>query len=362
MLSLKFAAMLLDPASQVISTKSVAQKMSLQSPISLLSLLRLIGVCGNKVDNVEQALNAVNKHGKFYYLEGKCVGVGLHLAPSEPVFEYSYVRGVASYNDYIIMTHSESINPKTGSLIILNQKSNKIVNIINTPVEYNHPGGIQQIGNFLAVSLEHHLDPPQKDASIRFYDLRNLSDTQPPILLEKPIIYRNNKKARAVGITTYKENGIDKFLVAVCDRCSVDFYKSNGKLLSDPQCIFEFINSCKLSPGADNLCLITDREEKVYMVCFRSDRSGDSCDDYVDLHLIDTSTMAIEVSKYNIHFISDHKMLLSFMGVHFMNGAGIRILSPQNIEVLATQRYFESAHFFLPNQKKIGINLFPSLG
>lgn len=110
--------------------------------------------------------------------------------------------------------------------------------------------------------------------------MRRLSETQTPILLEKPFIYRTYKKAGAVGIITYRENGRDKFLVAVNDNGSVDFYKSNGRLLSDPQCSFDFKNRCQLSPGPDNLCLVTDKEEKVYMIFFRS------TEDKVGFHLL----------------------------------------------------------------------------
>lgn len=356
MLSLKSAAKMLDPNSQKISTKGLAQKMSLHSPISLLSLLRHMSIWGNRVDNVEQALNAVNKSGKFYYLEGKCDGLPQGIIPD------AHVQGVASYNDYIIMTHSAQKLDGDGWLVILNKKSNKIVQRVKTPVlrEINHPGGIQQIGNYLAVSLEPHYPKSKlKTSFILFYDLRQLSDTQPPILLEKPIITRKDKKAGAVGITTYKEEGIDKFLVAVYDNGSVDFYKSNGKLLSDPECNFEFISSCNYT-GADNLCLVTDKQEKVYMIGLRSRmetrdlifvKTDVPVADYVDLYLIDTSTMTINPIAQNIHFISNDKMLANEVGVHFRYGAGIRIVSPQNIEVLATQRNFEISN-------KIGINIF----
>jgi hypothetical protein len=364
MLSLRSAAKSLDPASQVISTRHLAQKVSLQPPISLR---RLNESSSNKsewdnykIDNVEQALNSVNKSGTLYFLEGKCDGLPIPYIPL--IGSEAHVQGVASYNDYIIMTHnSESESAKTGSLVILNQKSHKIVDKMNTPDGYNHPGGIQQIGNYLAVSLESK-DENIKDSFIRFYDLRQLSDTQLPTLLEKPSIYRTDKKAGAVGITIYKENGIDKFLVAIHDNGSVDFYKSNGKLLSDPQCSFDLIFNCKIT-GADNLCLVTDKEEKVYMIGFRSiadDVVGLPVVDYADLYLIDTSTMTVNPKASNIHFICNHGPLIPGVGVHFRWGAGIRIISPQKVEVLATQRNFVPPIILYPPQRKIGINVFYS--
>ncbi len=364
MLSLRSAANLLDPASQVISTRSLAQKVSLQLPISLRRLNERSSNKSEwdnyKIDNVEQALNTVNKSGTLYFLEGKCDGLPIPHIPL--IGSEAHVQGVASYNDYLIITHnSESESAKTGSLVILNQKSHKIVNKMNTPEGYNHPGGIQQIGNYLAVSLESK-DGNIRDSFIRFYDLRQLSDTQLPILLEKPSIYRINKKAGAVGITTYKENGIDKFVLAVHDNGSVDFYKSNGKLLSDSQCSFDLIFNCNITNAADNLCLVTDKQEKIYMIGFRStaDVIGLPIADYADLYLIDTNKMTVNPQASNIHFICNHGPLIPGVGVHFRWGAGIRIISPQKVEVLATQRNFVPPIILYPPQRKIGINMFYS--
>ncbi|MGB9928514.1 MAG: hypothetical protein ACPK85_08930 [Methanosarcina sp.] len=362
--SLRSTAKLLDPVSQVISMRKLAQIVSLQPPISLCRLNELGMLYRSewdnyKVEDVEQALNLVNKSGKLYFLKGKCNGLPIPHIPL--IGSEAHVQGVASYKDYFIITHnSESGSAKTGSIVVLNQNSLKIVNKMNTPEGYNHPGGIQQIGNYLAVSLESK-DESIKDSFIRFYDLRQLSNTQLPILLEKPSIYRTNKKAGSVGITTYKENGIDKFILAVHDNGSVDFYKSNGKLLSDPLCNFDFVFNCNIT-SADNLCLVTDKQEKIYMIGFRStaDKIGLPVVDYADLYLIDMNTMNVNPKTSNIHFICNHGPLIPGVGVHFRWGAGIRIVSSSKIEVLATQRNFVPPVILYPPQREIGINIFYS--
>jgi hypothetical protein len=360
MYSLRNTAKLLDPTTQVISTRHIAQMTVFQPPISLLHLM---SIWVNKVENVEQSLSFLKKSGTLYIFKGECKGLSLPYIPL--VGSNSHVQGVASYKDYLILTHSsESKDAKTGSIIILNQKSLKIVNKMNTPEGYNHPGGIQQIGNYLAVSLEHHPDVKTKESCIRFYDLSRLSDTQLPILLGKPIIYRGADKAGAVGVTSYIENGIEKLVLAVNDGGNVVFYKSNERLLSDPECVFEIINNepFKINGDIQNICLVTDKQEKIYMIAFKSaaDDLGLPVVDYVDLYLIDITTKKISTIISNIHFICDHGTVFPGTGVHFRWGAGIRVVSPQKIEVLATKRNIFPIDIVIPNRRWTEINKFPS--
>lgn len=210
-----------------------------------------------KVNNIEQALNSMSSIKGILHTFGGNLG-GLPITPVT-----SHVQGVARYNNYFIMTHnSESSSADCGSIVVISEEKKKAVYRINTSDKrYGHPGGIQQIGDYLAVSLENN-----SKSLIRFYDLSQMSDTDkyPPLLLDANIV-RDNKTAGAVGITTCSENGIDYFLLAVHAGGDVDFYKSNGKLLSDPQCKFNLIFGCKIKYSADNICLVTDNTEQIYM-------------------------------------------------------------------------------------------------
>jgi hypothetical protein len=114
-----------------------------------------------KVDNIEQVLNLMNKSGTLHVFGGHVGGL--------PALDTgaSHVQGVARYRDYLIMTHNSEaaamsshigIEPPFcdyGSIVIINEKSNKVLYRIDTSDKgYNHPGGIQQIGDYLAVALE----------------------------------------------------------------------------------------------------------------------------------------------------------------------------------------------------------------
>jgi len=303
-----------------------------------------------KVDNIEQALDSMSDKkgtkGILHTFEGN-IG-GLPIAPLT-----SHVQGVARYKNYLIMTHnSESDSADYGSIVILSEEKKKAVYRINTSDKgYNHPGGIQQIGNYLAVSLENN-----SKSLIRFYDLSQMSDTEkhPPVLLETKII-RDNNTAGAVGITTYRENGIDHFLLAVHAGGDVDFYKSNGKLLSDPECKFDLIFNTKIT-SADNVCLVTVDTEKIYLVGFRSTEKGSlPYEDYVDLYSININTNTVKFIE-SYHYITRHETSIAGLGVHFRYGAGIQVVSPRQINVLATRR-----NFSISEKSYMEINIFNNI-
>lgn len=340
MLSLRSTAQLLDPTSKIISTKHLAQVAFLLPPISLLSLM---SAWSNKVDDVEQALSSVNKYGTNYIFAGDCEGLPV-------VFSGAHVQGIASYKNYLILTHNSAFGfGNHGSIIILNKETQRIVTRIDTSdYGYNHPGGIQQIDNYLAVPLEN-----DTTSLIRFYDLSQMSDEQLPCLLDTKII-RENSKAGAVGITSYIVSDINYFLVAaVDDNGIVDFYKSNGKSLSNPECSFtkiEFEKSIEVNKNVQSLCLVTDKAEKIYMIGFRS--SDAIVEDYADLYSIDINSGACNPEATDIQFISTGG---GPFAVHFRYGAGLQVVSSTQIKILATERNFS---LDLPNYWYISINIF----
>jgi hypothetical protein len=308
-----------------------------------------------KVDNIEQVLNLMNKSGTLHVFGGHVGGL--------PALDTgaSHVQGVARYRDYLIMTHNSEaaamsshigIEPPFcdyGSIVIINEKSNKVLYRIDTSDKgYNHPGGIQQIGDYLAVALEKTLEN-KRESCIRFYDLSKMSDNQPPILLKKPSIYRTGKKAGSVGITTFRKNGIEYFFVVVNDNGNVDFYMSNGKSLSDFQCEFGLVGSTTESADSQSMCLVTDKLENIYLIGFKSKDSDDEMlgqrlpgEDWADLYLVDAKNYSIQkINSYQ--FFSKYTINRPGLGVHFRYGAGIQIVSPQQINVLATRRNFSKA-------------------
>lgn len=290
-----------------------------------------------RVNNVEKVFNDISKEGNSFKASGSIWGLPI-LAPACS----AHIQGMSAYKDYIILTHnSENKNAKFGSIIAVNRKSKKILFRVDTPEEgYNHPGGcqIEQENGYLALSLEPNGDK-NKSSVIRFYDLKTLIDNK--LCLLPTTIKRDDRKAGAVGITSRVENGKKIFYVVVIDNGMTDVYKSNGLPLEDPNCRFEMVfGGIRLKYGGDNISLITDISDKIYMLGFRTENLGTLNKDLSDLYLIDCTEKKINHISSR-HFITKHARP-GALGVHFRYGAGVEVESEDKINLLVSERNYVS--------------------
>jgi hypothetical protein len=98
-----------------------------------------------KLQNVEAAYKNVAESGTLFEFNGE---------PLIPNMVESHVQGVARYGNYLLLSHNNK-GYSQGFIIVLNMKSMKMVHKIDTPDEhYNHPGGMQVIGDYLMVPVE----------------------------------------------------------------------------------------------------------------------------------------------------------------------------------------------------------------
>ena len=253
-----------------------------------------------------------------------------------------HLQGMAmnAKGDYFFFTHSRSGDNGTMIICDNDSKTRKIVQKITLPDKgYNHPGGIQQIGDILVV-------PQEKDVASKviFYNLQTVTHTAPPTLL--PVsISSDAHKAGGVGITKYTPAGetVPKHLVVVYDNGMAYRYQSNGQPLASTAVSFQSIGAAQqLSQGDySTVSLATDVTGVVYMVGFRTSMSGPSyVTDYMDLYQYNASTGVFELIVANQHVITQHGATVGSYGVHFRWTGGLRIVSSTAIQALVSARNF----------------------
>lgn len=284
-----------------------------------------------KIQNVLNAFKAIDKDGNVHNYSGE---------PWVANIVESHVQGVAMYGNYCMLTYNNKGYSK-GFVMAVNTNSNSLVLDFDTPDEhYNHPGGIQAIGDFLLVPVE---NSGADDSYLHFYNMSGMNDNTQPTLLAYSK-HRNGNGAGAAGITNFTgSDGVEYYLMCAYDNGATDFYLSNGLPLSDAGIVFQKVASHKFDEsGYSSTCLLTDTSNNIYMIGFRVSGSV-SYDDYADLYQIsmndNTPTGATKLDSR--HFYTDHgKGVSGIAGVHFRWGAGVSNLTSTTFNLLATQRNF----------------------
>jgi hypothetical protein len=287
-----------------------------------------------KLQNVKTAYNNVSETGTLFEFNGE---------PWIPNMVESHVQGVARYGNYLLLSHNNK-GYSHGFIIVLNVESMKMVHKICTPDEhYNHPGGMQVIGDYLMVPVE---NSSYSQSLIHFYDLSMMTDSEPP-KNETFGITREFDGAGAAGITNYTDSETEYYLLAAYNNGAIDFYKSNGNPISKNPGFQEILFSAKLSGEVyDSICLITDVNQQIHMVGFRVHNLGGSNQDYADLYEIDLPGQCVSEVISSRHFHSKHGGVVGLAGVHFRWGSGLQIVSDSSLDFFATQRNFVGGLFY----------------
>ena len=251
----------------------------------------------------------------------------------------SHVQGIAYYEKFYVVTHNNRGHSK-GKIIVLDEAQKKLAYSFDTPDEhYNHPGGCQTIGSFLAMAIE---NSEYTSSFIHFYKLAGMSASVQPQLLG-PKIQRPDKGTGAVGITNFTgSDGQEYYCLAALNQGQVEFYRSNARVISDPALSFERQYSAKLAKDDyQGVCLITDVDQSIYLFAFRM---NDDDEDFVDLYSVMNGGNYVVERIESRHMYTSHCVSLTgHEGVHFRWGSGLRILSDGQIRLLATQRHFLNA-------------------
>ncbi|GDY12684.1 hypothetical protein LBMAG53_15620 [Planctomycetota bacterium] len=253
-----------------------------------------------------------------------------------------HIQGIAlnQSGSFLFLTHNR--DGDYGTLIVceFDDKNRKIVQKVQLPNKgFNHPGGVQQIGDILVVPLE-------KDTASRvvFYDLTSVTTSKPPTLLTA-VIASDSHKAGGVGITSWTAPGdvTPRHLVAIYDNGDLYLQQSNGQPLASTGVVFNAVGSKQTLGRSDysTVSLVTDTSGAVYLVGFWTEQDGAVYKtDYMDLLQLNPATWQFSVVQSKQHVICKHGATVGSYGVHFRWAGGLRIVSSSSIQALACARNF----------------------
>ncbi|MDP6701809.1 MAG: hypothetical protein QGH25_19310 [Candidatus Latescibacteria bacterium] len=181
----------------------------------------------------------------------------------------SHFQGVARRDDHAYLTLSGKVD---GALFLSLQRGHNFVyDTRETIVGYNHPGGIQTIGEYVAVPV---YGSSHGDAKVLIYD-RDLSRFSEHALVDS--------KAFCLGIANidYRDGHGERYIMAVVSRSDgsrIDFYHSQpGEDLASRGVTFEQFGrwrwtrprgqrSNEFFGHANSISLVVDEKEKLYLL------------------------------------------------------------------------------------------------
>lgn len=249
-----------------------------------------------------------------------------------------HVQGYTQYdnaegNRYALLTHS--VSSASYAHIVAGKKNGSDQYGFKTYLSnWNHPGGIQSIGDYLLVPTEQ-----DTQAHISLYDLRSLPVQE--LRRVESFDLAVNHKAGALGITTYEAAGIEYYLMIVAhlDESNSVYHvyraPASGGL---ENASFTEVGSFGFAKDFQGFGLVTEEgTNAVYLIGLWSQNSGASYADYAYLYQINTQNWTIGQELDQIHMISNGGGIGTF-GVHFRYGAGVFVTQNQELILSATER------------------------
>lgn len=250
-----------------------------------------------------------------------------------------HVQGYTQYdnaagNSYALLTHSVTSAPYAH--IVAGTKNGSDKYGFKTYLkDWNHPGGIQGIGDYLLVPTEQ-----ETQAHISLYDLRSLPVQE--LRKVESFDLAVNHKAGALGITTYKDTaGTEYYLLIVAhldESNSVYHVYRAPAARGIENASFAEVGSFGFQKDFQGFGLVTEEDTNdVYLIGLWSQTEGASYADYAYLYQINTQNWTIGPELDQIHMISNGGGIGTF-GVHFRYGAGVFVTEDQQLILSATER------------------------
>ena len=281
------------------------------------------------VPNVRAAFHGLPVNGSLTNLQGF---TGNYDAVS------CHVQGYTQYDNsegtrYALLTHSVTTAPYAH--IVAGTKNGSDKYGFKTYLQnWNHPGGIQAIGDYLLVPTEMNTQ-----AHVSLYDLRSLKVQE--LRRVESFDLAVNHKAGALGITTYKAAGVEYYLLVVAhldERNSVYHIYRAPAAGGLENASFTKVGSFPFEKDFQGFGLVTEEgTNDVYLIGLWSQSEGASFADYAYLYQINTQNWTISNELDQIHMVSTGGGIGIF-GVHFRYGAGVSVTPDKKLVVSASER------------------------
>lgn len=282
--------------------------------------------------NVKSSFDAIKKDGSTSILIG---------GPDYKRLSTSHLQGMAVYHDVYILAmnrHSEDL----GELYFYDRIGNGLIGMMKIPVagndtgdherSYNHPGGIQVIGDYLLIPIQ---TQDYKDSVVQLWDISALKEKSTAIKLAHGdyLPDSNGKGLGGIGIV----NMGDHFLVAGIDNARVFFYKSDGSEITTATYAHAFDATLARDAAAVNLLRQTDGT--AWLIAFAVSTWFGSYKDWGLLYKIDPTEEKI-ADKDERHFVSKADSS-TILGPHFRWGATSWFPTETTLRLMTTQRVME---------------------
>lgn len=259
--------------------------------------------------------------------------------------DQSHLQGFALYKDFYLVTqncHDDTLgmiyifhgNPLTQFAAMYLEVSQSTGS--DPDRYYNHPGGIQVIGDFMLVPIQ---TQDYANTIVQLYDLERLTNSNPQFCLVSSDYLLDSNGRRIDG--SFGGIGIvhlgSYFLLALCDNEKVSFFKSTTNDLTHTY--YDHWFDATMEAEATEVSLLCDTSGNIYMVAFAVDNDGTSYADYAYLYQVNLSSQTITKSAKR-HFDTNSSSF-TILGPHFRWGAGIYFPTSTTLGLMTTQRVMQ---------------------
>lgn len=288
------------------------------------------------VTNVKENFQKINGKGGLARLKG---------GPDFSAMMHSHLQGIAIYRKYFIIVMNRH-NENLGEIYFYTLTDNQLAGMIKIPVSdnntkkhalsYNHPGGIQVIGDYLVIPMQTQNCDHSK---IQLWDLSPLKNDNLMIqqVSEDYVPASNGEEIGGVGIV----NMDGYFLVAAIDNDEVFFYSSEGMPGGDDieTATYKLVFGTTMARESSAVNLIRQSDGTVWLFAFGVSATGTSYKDWALLYKVDLANKKI-TDKQERHMIST-SLSITIFGPHFRWGAGTYFRKGPALALLTTQRPME---------------------
>lgn len=284
------------------------------------------------LQNIPTAFDNIKKDGSTSVLTG---------GPDYSRLSTSHLQGMAVYHDVYIIAmnrHSEDL----GELYFYDRTSNGLIGMKTIPVagnnganherSYNHPGGIQVIGDYLLIPIQ---TQDYANSVVQLWDISSLQQKNTSIRLVNGdyLPASNSKRIGGIGIVN---RGSD-FVIAAIDNSKVFFYQSDGDDIEEAT--YTHLFDATLARDASEVNLIRQQDGSVYLVGFGVSTYFASYKDWGLLYRVDFNDNKIDDEKER-HFVSKADSS-TILGPHFRWGATAYYPTGTTLGIMTTQRVME---------------------
>ncbi len=224
------------------------------------------------------------------------------------------------------------------ALVVLKDSTARVMAIRPLlPRPFNHAGGFQVCGDYLAIGIE---DDNTKTTSriwiMKLAELAHAARPKPVIEIERQGEY---KRATAGAVAIAKVRDRHLLCVGTWDSATVDIYHSNGRALDDPACRFAFretwdVKEADRSTWSDrdyasyqNLNLVVDTNDRVFLIGF-ANRGGADVADVFELRM----EAAVPTRK---RLVKLHRCELNGQNTSFRHGSGLAVTDAKTLTILS---------------------------